>query len=88
MDARQVGQIVVAEVGKLRFVSQFRTLLDPRKLSTINLLVVSVATKPVTSVAREFSNSVSVFVFAASTLAQLPCGHVIFVLGELLLERQ
>ena len=35
-----------------------------------------------------FSNSVSVFVFAASTRAQLPCGHVTFVLGLLLLPRQ
>lgn len=35
-----------------------------------------------------FSNSVKVLVFAASTLAQLPCGQVILVLGLLLLTRQ
>jgi hypothetical protein len=35
-----------------------------------------------------FSNSVSVLVLAASILAQLPCGQVIFVFGELLLSRQ
>lgn len=35
-----------------------------------------------------FSNSVRVFVLAASTRAQFPCGQVIFVLGLLLLPRQ
>jgi hypothetical protein len=69
-------------------VIQFRILLEPRKDSTMSLLVVSVATKPVMSEMIEFSNSVSVVVFAASTLAQLPCGQVILVLGLLLLPRQ
>jgi hypothetical protein len=78
----------VGPAGKLTFVIQFRTLLEPRKDRTMSLLVVSVATKPVTSVARLFSNSVRVFVFAASTRAQLPCGQVILVLGLLLLPRQ
>src|SRR5690242_11957443 len=64
-----VGQILVGPAGKLTFVIQFRTLLEPRKDRTMSLLVVSVATKPVTSVARLFSNSVRVFVFAASTRA-------------------
>jgi hypothetical protein len=35
-----------------------------------------------------FSNSVSVFVSAASTLAQFPCGHVILVPVELLFPPQ
>lgn len=35
-----------------------------------------------------FSNSVSVFVLAASTRAQFPCGQVTFVLGLLLFPRQ
>jgi hypothetical protein len=84
----QVGQILVGPAGKLTLVIQLRTLLLPRKLSTMSLFVVSVATKPVISVARLFSNSVRVFVFAASTRAQFPCGQVILVLGELLLPRQ
>lgn len=36
----------------------------------------------------DFWNSVSVLVFAASTLAQLPWGQVILVLGLLLFDRQ
>ena len=45
----QLLQMVVDAMGKLRFVSQFRTDLEPRKDRTISLLVVSVATKPVIS---------------------------------------
>lgn len=54
----------------------------------MSLLVVSVATKPVTSDLMLFSNSLSVFVLAASTRAQLPWGQVTLVLGLLLLPRQ
>ena len=46
---RQVLQMVVEATGKLRLVSQLRTDLEPRKESTISLLVVSVATNPVMS---------------------------------------
>lgn len=45
----QVLQILVGATGKLRLVSQLRTEREPRKESTISLLVESVATKPVTS---------------------------------------
>lgn len=44
-----VAQMVVGAMGKLRLVSQLRTLREPRKERTMSLLVVSVATKPVTS---------------------------------------
>jgi hypothetical protein len=54
----------------------------------MSLLVVSVATKPVMSEMMLFSNSETVFVLAASTSGQLPCGQVILVLGESLLPRQ
>jgi hypothetical protein len=54
----------------------------------MSLLVESVATKPVTSVSMLFSNSVRVFVCAASTRGQFPWAQVSLVLGELLLERQ
>jgi hypothetical protein len=54
----------------------------------MSLLVVSVATKPVTSVTRLFSNSETVFVDADSTSGQLPCAQVTLVLGELLLDGQ
>jgi hypothetical protein len=39
----------VGATGKLRLVSQLRTEREPRKEITMALLVVSVATKPVTS---------------------------------------
>lgn len=39
-------------------------------------------------VSTHFSNSVRVFVSAASTLAQFPCGHVILVPVELLFPPQ
>jgi hypothetical protein len=54
----------------------------------MSLLVVSVATKPVTSVARLFSNSLTVDVLADSTSGQFPCAQLSLVLGELLLEGQ
>jgi hypothetical protein len=86
--ARQVGQMVVGKVGNTRLVIQLRMLREPRKERTMSLLVVSVATKPVTSVLMLFSNSVRVLVLAASTRGQLPWAQVSFVLGELLLFRQ
>lgn len=48
-EVAQVEQIVVGATGKLRLVSQLRTLREPRKERTMSLFVVSVATKPVTS---------------------------------------
>ena len=72
MDDAHVVQIEVLITGNWTLVSQLRTLLDPRKDRTMSLLVVSVATKPVTSDLMLFSNSVRVLVFAASTRAQLP----------------
>jgi hypothetical protein len=88
VDALQVGQIPVGMTGKLTFVSQLRTLLEPRKERTMSLLVVSMATKPVISLAMEFWNSVVVIVVAASTRAQFPCGQVTFEPGLLLFPRQ
>jgi hypothetical protein len=77
---------------------------EPRKERTISLLVLSVAMKPVTSVIGElfqvsecsyrgadiahFVNSIIVFVSAASTRAQFPCGQVTLVLGLLLFPVQ
>ena len=86
--AEQRGQMEVGRTGNWMLVSQLRILREPRKLNTINEFVVSTATKPVISLMMEFSNSVSVVVFAASTRAQFPSEQVILVLGELLLERQ
>lgn len=104
MEDAQVAQIVVEITGNWTLVSQLRTEREPRKESTMSLLVVSVATKPVMSDLTElvgiskcqfdmlgmpyFWNSISVFVLAASTRAQLPCGHIIFVPGLLLFTRQ
>src|SRR5690242_18142605 len=45
----QVAHMAVGITGNLMLVSQLRTDLEPRKESTISLLVVSVATKPVMS---------------------------------------
>jgi hypothetical protein len=70
----------------MKFVTQLRMLREPRKERTMSLLVVSVATKPVTSEAMLFSNSVKVLVVAASTSGQFPWAQVICVLGELLLD--
>jgi hypothetical protein len=50
--------------------------------------VVSVATKPVTSLARLFSNSETVEVLAASTRGQFPAEQVSFVFGEFVLRVQ
>jgi hypothetical protein len=87
LEAQSVHSVVVV-TGNWTLVSQFRTEREPRKDRTMSLLVLSVATKPVMSDLMEFSNSVRVLVFAASTLAQFPCGHVILVLGLLLFPRQ
>jgi hypothetical protein len=70
--ATQSAQMVVGTVGKTTLVIQLRILREPRKLRTMSLLVESTAIKPVTSVARLFSNSRTVLVLAASTRAQLP----------------
>jgi hypothetical protein len=75
-------------VGNTTLVIQLRMEREPRKLRTMRLFVESVATKPVTSVAREFSNSVRVLVLANSTRGQFPWAQVSLVLGELLFERQ
>jgi hypothetical protein len=86
--ATHSGQIVVGSVGKTRFVIQFLMLREPRNDRTMSLLVESVATKPVTSVARLFSNSDTVDVDADSTRGQFPWAQLSLVLGELLLEGQ
>jgi hypothetical protein len=78
----------VGVTGNTRFVIQFLTLLLPRNDSTMSLLVESVATKPVTSDAMLFSNSVRVDVLADSTSGQLPWAQVSLVRGELLFARQ
>jgi hypothetical protein len=70
------------------FVIQILTLREPRNETTMRLFVVSVATKPVTSVLIEFSNSVKVFVFAACTKGQFPFEQVSLVSGESLLSGQ
>lgn len=51
--AVQPGQMSVSVAGKLRLASQFLRDWLPRKLTTTSLLVLSTATKPVTSVAKE-----------------------------------
>lgn len=45
--------MVVGTARKAKFVSQLRTEREPRKESTMTWLVVSTATKPVMSEARE-----------------------------------
>ena len=59
-----MAQMAVGITGNCTLVIQLRTLRLPRKEITMSLLVVSVATKPVTSEAMLFSNSESVVVFA------------------------
>jgi hypothetical protein len=87
-EAEQVAQISVMTTGNSMSVRKFLVLLLPRKDSTMSLLVVSVATKPVMSEMMLFSNSETVLVLAASTSGQLPWGQVILVLGESLFPRQ
>jgi hypothetical protein len=53
IDDAQVAQIEVGMTGNSMLVSQLRTEREPRKERTMRLLVVSVATKPVTSVLME-----------------------------------
>lgn len=87
-EPKQSEHTVVGTTVKARFVIQLRMEREPRKEMTMSLLVLSVATKPVMSERIEFSNSVRVLVFAASTRAQFPWGHMILVLELLLLTRQ
>ena len=63
-EEEHVAQMAVGITGNCTLVIQLRTLRLPRKEITMSLLVVSVATKPVTSEAMLFSNSESVVVFA------------------------
>lgn len=53
LQASHPSQISVATVGKSTSVSQLRTDMEPRKETTTSEFVLSVATKPVTSVSRE-----------------------------------
>lgn len=64
-DELQVAQMVVGITGNLTLVSQLRTDLEPRKESTMSLLVVSVATKPVMSDLSELEK-VSMYVGCTS----------------------
>jgi hypothetical protein len=64
--ALQVGQIDVGTTGNSTLAIQFLRLLDPLRLSTINSLLLSTATKPVISVRMLFSNSERVLVSTSS----------------------
>lgn len=64
MLVEHVEQIVVGNTGNCTLVIQLRTEREPRKDTTMRPLVVSVATKPVTSDLMLFSNSDHVVVLA------------------------
>jgi hypothetical protein len=49
-------QMSVVVTGKSASARKLRTLEEPRKETTMSLFVLSVATKPVTSVRRELEN--------------------------------